>query len=125
MIVAGFGFRSAADIAALRAALACAQAGHPPVTALAAPDDKRVLVAELAETMALPVVTVSPDALQGPQTATQSTASLSARATGSVAEACALAAAGPGARLLAIRHISPDRMATCAIARSGAEGLEA
>ncbi|ENO84722.1 hypothetical protein C666_16775, partial [Thauera linaloolentis 47Lol = DSM 12138] len=40
-----------------------------------------------------------------------------ARGCGSVAEAAALAAAGQGARLLAIRHISPDRSATCAIAQ--------
>jgi cobalt-precorrin 5A hydrolase len=125
MIVAGFGFRGAANLAALRAALARAQAGHPPVMALAAPDDKLALVAALAEAMAVPAIAVWPDALQALRTPTQSIASLSARATGSVAEACALAAAGPGAQLLAPRHISPDRMATCAIARSGAEGLEA
>jgi len=120
VIVAGFGFRSGADIAELRAALACAQAGHPPVTALAAPDDKLALVAELAAAMALPAIAVSADALQGPLTPTRSIASLSARATGSVAEACALAAAGPGAQVLATRRISPDRMATCAIAQGPA-----
>ncbi len=120
MIVAGFGFRRGADVAALRAALASAQAGHPPVTALAVPDDKLALVAELASAMALPAIAVSADALQGPQTPTRSIASLSARATGSVAEACALAAAGPGAQVLATRRISPDRMATCAIAQGPA-----
>ncbi len=120
MIVAGFGFRREGDVAGLRGALACAQAGHPPVTALAAPDDKLALVAELAAAMALPVIAVSADALQGQRTPTQSIASLSARATGSVAEACALAAAGPGAQLLATRHISPDRMATCALAQGPA-----
>ena len=41
---------------------------------------------------------------------------------GSVAEAAALAAAGPGARLLAPRMISADRMASCALAMSLPEG---
>lgn len=125
MIVAGFGFRQGADLHALRAALHTAQQGHPPVTALAAPHDKLTLVAQLAAAMGVQMVAVSPSALQLRQTPTQSAASLKARATGSVAEASALAAAGPGSRLLAARHISPDRMATCAIARSGAERLEA
>ncbi len=125
MIVAGFGFRAGADVAALRTALAAAQDGCVPVTALAAPHDKLTLVSALAETLGLPVIAVSSDALQIPTTPTQSIASLEARQTGSVAEASALAAAGPGAKLLATRHISPDRMATCAIARSDAEGSAA
>ncbi|MHA6346914.1 cobalamin biosynthesis protein, partial [Roseivivax sp. CAU 1761] len=37
--------------------------------------------------------------------------------TGSVAEAAALAAAGPGARLLGPRAVSPDGCATCALAQ--------
>ncbi|HZV10809.1 MAG TPA: precorrin methylase, partial [Novosphingobium sp.] len=37
--------------------------------------------------------------------------------TGSLAEALALVAAGPGARLIAPRHISTDGMATAAIAQ--------
>lgn len=125
MIVAGFGFRTGADVAAVRAALAAAQHGCARVTALAAPHDKLALISNLAETLGLSVIAISPDALQIPKTPTQSIASLDARRTGSVAEASALAAAGPGARLLTPRHISPDRMATCAIARSGAEGFEA
>ena len=122
MIVAGFGFRTGADVAALRTALDAAQHGCAPVTTLAAPHDKLALVSDLAETLGLPVIAVAPDALQIPTTPTQSIASLEARQTGSVAEASALAAAGPGAQLLATRHISPDLMATCAIARSGVEG---
>jgi cobalt-precorrin 5A hydrolase len=42
---------------------------------------------------------------------------LAARGVGSVAEAVALAAAGPGARIVVARVISSDRMATCAIAQ--------
>ena len=122
MIVAGFGFRTGADIVALSTALAGAQHVHPPVTALAAPHDKLALVSDLAKTLGLRVIAVSPDALQIPQTPTQSIASLGSRQTGSVAEASALAAAGSEAKLLTTRHISPDRMATCAIARSDAQG---
>ncbi|MBB4640409.1 cobalamin biosynthesis protein [Rhizorhapis suberifaciens] len=117
MIVAGFGFRKAADLSSLRAALALAQAGNPPVSALAAPDDKAPALATLAELLGLPLIAVSQEALRAAPTQTQSAASLGARATGSVAEAAALAAAGPSARLITSRHISPDRMASCAIAQ--------
>ena len=125
MIVAEFGFRVGASVDALRAALGAAQQGHPRVEALAAPDDKLALVSQLAQAMRVPVIAVSPRSLQKTSTPTRSVASLKARATGSVAEAAALVAAGPGACLLTPRHISSDRMATCAIARSAAEGSQA
>ena len=121
MIVAGFGYRTGADQASLHSALALAQAGHPSVTALAAPADKAALLAPLAEALAVPLIAVLPEELRAVPTPTRSPASLTARHTGSVAEASALAAAGEGARLIAHRHISTDRMATCAIA----EGLSA
>ncbi|WP_423322356.1 cobalamin biosynthesis protein [Sphingomonas sp. 4RDLI-65] len=122
MIVAGFGWRTGANLGAIRSALASAQQGQPPVTALAAPHDKLALVSPLAEALGVAMIAVSPSALQSSPTPTQSPASLKARATGSVAEAAALAAAGPGAWLLTTRHISPDRTATCALARSCTEG---
>lgn len=121
MIVAGFGFRAGADLSALQAALSGAQAGHPAVNALAAPHDKTVLPARLAAQLGLPLIAIPPEALQAVRTETRSAASLRARGTGSVAEAAALAAAGPGARLIARRFISPDRMATCAIAEGTPE----
>ncbi|MES3090105.1 cobalamin biosynthesis protein [Sphingomonas aerolata] len=117
MIVAGFGFNTAADAAALRAALAAAQEGVPPVEALAAPDDKHGLPGEIAALLGLPLITVDPAALIAASPVTRSPASLAVRGTGSVAEAAALAAAGQGARLLTLRHISPCRRATCAIAQ--------
>ncbi|MCE7797115.1 cobalamin biosynthesis protein [Sphingobium sufflavum] len=120
-IVAGFGFRSGAAQASLADALQAAQAGHPAVSALAAPADKAVHVASLAETLGLPLIAVEAAALEGVATSTRSAASLAARNTGSVAEAVALAAAGPGARLLTTRHIAPDRMATCALAQAAAQ----
>lgn len=116
MIVAGFGFREGASLASLEAALALAQAGLPRVTALAAPADKAPALRPLAEAMSLPLLAPTVEALGVMPTVTVSIASLRARGTGSVAEAAALAAAGPGAALLCARRISPDRMAACAIA---------
>jgi cobalt-precorrin 5A hydrolase len=117
MIVAGFGFRAAADLDALDAALALAQADHPPVTILAAPADKIALVERLGAALGLPVTPVAAPDLEAIATPTTSPKSAEIRRCGSVAEAAALAAAGPGARLLTARHISPNRMATCAIAQ--------
>lgn len=65
----------------------------------------------------IPVVAIAADFLAAQNTLTRSHASESARNTGSVAEAAALAAAGVGARLLAARVVSEDRMATCALAQ--------
>lgn len=111
MIVAGFGYRSGATLDSLRAALALAQETIAPVTHVASVPDKLPLLAGLG----LPLI--GTQALEAIDTPTRSAASLAARGTGSVAEAAALAAAGPGARLLVARRISPDRMATCAIAQ--------
>lgn len=86
------------------------------VSALAAPADKVAGLAGLADARGLPVIAVPPEALRAARTLTRSAASLAARGTGSVAEAAALAAAGPGARLLGPRAVAPDRMATCALA---------
>lgn len=117
MIVAGFGFRRDATVNSLRQALAAtAQTG---ITALAAPADKAATQGfkTFANTLNLPVILVEPDAIRAAKTSTKSAHSLRNRGTGSVAEACALAAAGPQAKLTTERHISPDKMATCAIAK--------
>ena len=118
MIVAGFGFRQGATLASLESALelACGQVPSMEVAMFAAPEDKCGLLAELAQRLGLPVLGIAPQALEAAETVTRSAASLAVRCTGSVAEACALAATGPSARLLASRIVSPDRMATCAIA---------
>jgi len=121
MTVAGFGFRAAAKTASLRDALE--KAGGPEgVSALAAPADKAraVCLTDLAAALSLPIRAVAAEDLSAIATPTQAPRVLAARGTGSVAEAAALAAAGPGARLLAPRHISTDRMATCAIATGDA-----
>ncbi|MGK2909560.1 MAG: cobalamin biosynthesis protein [Sphingobium sp.] len=117
MIVAGFGFRSGAVLSSMRAALALAQQGQPLVTHLATAQDKLAALLPLAKALGLPMIGVAPDILALAPTATCSVASQTARAVGSVAEASAMAGAGTGARLLSPRHISPDCMATCAIAQ--------
>lgn len=119
MIVAGFGFRSAAQLSSLRDALDRATGGAP-VDALATVADKAESPAfrHLADALALPLHRIPPGALPDAETATQSPAARAARKTGSVAEATALLAAGPGARLIRPRVISSDRLATCALAET-------
>ncbi len=116
MIVAGFGCRESASEASLQSALDLACAGQPRPNALATLTAKAAQLAPLARTLGLPLIEVAPDALCAQQTRTQSAASQEAHHTGSVAEAAALAAAGPNAALLTPRHISRDRLATCALA---------
>lgn len=113
MIVAGFGLTSRATLDSLRDALA-RTGGIPDALATAA--DKAEGLAPLAATLKLPLYAVPSDSLTGQPTWTHSVRSLQERGTGSVAEAAALAVAGPGAILLAPRAVSTDRMATCALA---------
>jgi cobalt-precorrin 5A hydrolase len=121
MIVAGFGFRSVVSVDALHAAFDQARHGHPTVTHLATPQDKIAALTPLAQALGLPLCAITPETMAAAPTHTRSTASLKARGVGSVAEACALAAATlpgcPPPRLLVPRQMSPDRMATCAIAQ--------
>ncbi len=117
MIAAGFGFRRNASVESLRRALALAGGAMQP-TCLATVTDKAqsAVLQTLAAELHLPVLAVSPEVLCVQITQTFSQASKKAYGTPSLAEAAALAAAGSGARLLAARRISPDRMASCAIA---------
>lgn len=120
MIVAGLGFSSAATVDSLRAAFEGASVGQT-VNALATVADKEGhdALAEFAATTALPLYFIAPDDLSGQRTLTCSPRSRATYGTGSVAEASALSAAGHGARLISPRHISDDRLATCAIAIGG------
>lgn len=121
MIAAGFGFRSAAQRDSLCDAYAQAVAQHSPdVIATVADKAATQVFQDTADHLNLPIRAIPSGALTHQATLSQSGASLSARQTGSVAEAAALAAAGPGARLLAPRTISNDKMATCALAISEA-----
>lgn len=118
MIVAGFGFRSGATAESLRDAFTRAGGRADRFATLA---DKAGSAAFQSFAATRAVTTVDPDAVHEVETLTRSDHSQTTRQTGSVAEACALAAAGPGARLLAPRVISSDRMATCALAESVAQ----
>ncbi len=115
VIVAGFGFRAASTGDSLLDALR--RTGHTPdVVATAAAKAEAPAFRAVARRLGLPRRAVAAPDLAAQPTATRSAASRAAHGTGSVAEAAALAAAGPGARLLVSRCISADRMATCALA---------
>lgn len=117
MKIAGFGFRTGANLASLRDALAAA-GGGVGVAALATAAEKSDAAAlrALAGELGLPVRAIAPAELATAHTLTHSVRVTQRFGVGSVAEAAALAAAGPGARLLAPRAISRDGMATAAIA---------
>jgi len=123
MIAAGFGLRAGATLDSLLDALTQAQEapargpGHD-VTVIAAPQDKygHPALLALSAQLNLPLTPISDADLRRTETPTQAPRVIEKRGTGSVAEASALVAAGPSARLLTGRVISTDRMATCAIA---------
>ncbi|WP_270729011.1 cobalamin biosynthesis protein [Shimia sp. Alg240-R146] len=117
MIVAGFGFRADATIDSLENALTAT--GARKITAIAAPVDKAQSEAlqELASALGMPVIEIPAELMQSASTMTDSAKVREKRGTGSVAEACALVAAGDGATLTGPRVVSKDRLATCAIAR--------
>jgi cobalt-precorrin 5A hydrolase len=113
--VAGFGFRGGASTASLLAALRLVEAQGGPATALATLPARAVAPAllRLAEARGLPLRAVE---VAGIATPTRSARVEALHGTGSVAEAAALAGAGPGATLTVGRITAPDGMATCAMA---------
>ena len=115
MKVAGLGFRRGTTVESLRSALALV-AG---VEALATAEDKAGepgLQALVAET-GLPLRAV-PQVMLAAQNVEGSARVKALYGTGSVAEASALAAAGPGARLLVPKLAGPDGKAVVALAES-------
>ncbi|MBC9245936.1 cobalamin biosynthesis protein [Paracoccus sp. 11-3] len=118
MIVAGFGFRESASLESLLNALAQANRSGAPIGLIATVTDKAgtSVFQKLARQLDIPLQGIEGDSLSLLPTITHSTASQACRNTGSVAEATALAAAGPHAHLLGPRAISSDRLATCALA---------
>lgn len=117
MIVAGFGFRVKASIDSLRGALHLAAEGQS-VSALASYADKEsALVQALAEELGVPHLKIAAEHAAAQPVLTQSSCSEAAYGVGSVAEAVALAGAGQGSTLLGARVVSPDRAATCAVAK--------
>jgi len=124
MIVAGLGFRTSCTADELVALIrSVGQAAGAEIGALAAPDFKlgASALSGAASSLALEIRPVSRDALVAvqPLCPSRSAAALASIGVASVAEACALAAAGPGARLLGPRTSSSA--ATCALAASAPE----
>lgn len=117
MKVAGMGFKSDVTLGALRDALRAA-GGHEGLTALATSSEKAdtAVFKSLARELNVPIKSISSDLLGQIVTPTQSNRVHAKFGTGSLAEAVALAAAGPGARLISPRVVSQDRSATAAIA---------
>jgi cobalt-precorrin 5A hydrolase len=117
MKVAGLGFKQGVTLASLREALAAA-GGPDGLAAVATVSDKAdaEVLKLLARECGIPIKAVPAEILAGIATPTQSQRITERFATGSVAEAAALAAAGPRARLIATRVVSQDRTATAAIA---------
>ncbi|NYT74010.1 cobalamin biosynthesis protein [Halomonas sp. QX-2] len=119
--VAGFGFRREATLASLAQALDQLIEQYGAIDKLAAAHSMLPLVEELGRLRHIEVIAVADAKLPTVTTLTHSTQSLQARGTGSVAEAVALLAAGPGATLLGPRIISADRKATAALAEGAIE----
>jgi cobalt-precorrin 5A hydrolase len=125
MMVAGVGCRrgaSAGDIeAAIRAALARAGVDAAALGAIAtiAAKQNEAGIDAAATKLGVSIIVVSETALQAAsqRTITRSERVLASMGVPSVAEAAALAAAGPSARLLAPRLVVGA--ATCALAASG------
>lgn len=117
MKVAGLGFRQDVTLASLREALAAA-GGADGLAAMATVSDKADAepLKQLARECGVPIRAIPADVLASVETPTQSKLVTEKFGTGSVAEAAALAAAGPRARLIATRAVSQDRTATAAIA---------
>lgn len=127
MIVAGVGCRRGAPTPDIEAAILASLAGAglasdalDCIATIAAKDGEAGIVAAAAK-LGLTVVLVSESDLQAAsdRTETRSERVLAVMGVPSVAEAAALAAAGPSARLLGPRCIIGA--ATCALAVSGAQ----
>lgn len=113
--VAGIGCREGASLAALLEILARA-AGDEPVEALVTLTAREAVLRPLAAATGLPLIAIAPLAIAGLATPTSSPRIHALFATGCVAEAVALAAIGPGARIVTPRQTSMDGSATAAIA---------
>lgn len=111
MRVAGIGFRGAATVDDLAAALALA--GDADALATDARKAGAAVMVAFAARAGLAVRAVD---VSGTETPTVSPRVTEAFGTGSVAEAAALMAAGRNARLVVGRVVAPNGMATAAIA---------
>lgn len=123
MIVAGLGYRSAISAeqieaalgSALRAALVADAQLQRIAVAAAKADEAAIHRVAAARGLRLALISQPELEAASPRTVTRSARSLASMKVHSVAEAAALAAAGPGARLLAPRiAVGP---VTCALAQ--------
>lgn len=115
MIVAGFGYRTGATVDDLQDALL--QTGASPEALTSIDNKAQGPLKTLANAMNLPLISVSRDQIAGVSTQTHSPRIMALFATGSLAEAAALVAAGTGSTLITARIASPNGMATAAIAQ--------
>lgn len=117
MIAAGIGFRSSATPKSLQSAydMACRAAGIAAVDTLASIAEKTssAILQKFAADKSVPLQSVI---ITGVITPTQSARIQAQYGTGSIAEAAALVAAGPNARLICPRITSPCGRVTIAIA---------
>ena len=116
MRVAGFGFRQSAGAESLAAAFSLTNGRNVTHIATVASKAEASAMKDFAARLGLPIIPVPEGVLTQTPVVTHSAKSFETHGTGSVAEASALAAAGERARLEAPRVVSPDGMATCAIA---------
>lgn len=108
--VAGIGCRAGATPEALRTALRRAEA------LTGAPVDRLATIASRVDQLAVLGLPVQAVSVQGIETQTKSARIMAAYGTGSLAEAAALVAAGPGARLVLPRQVLAQGAVTIAIA---------
>lgn len=116
----GIGFRAEADANSLQDALAQIMAAAPDTTFDAivseAAKARAPVFRDFALSLGVPGMGVTQTDLAQMITPTQSARIQDKFGTGSLAEAAALAAAGPNARLIVERVVSTDGMATAALA---------
>lgn len=113
MKVAGIGCRAGAPLAALEEVL---DALPGPVDFLATIPERGREVLRLAKARRMDLRVIPSAHLAGVATPTQSDRIQALHGTGSVAEAVALVACGPGARIIGTRIVSADGSATAALA---------
>lgn len=119
MRVAGFGFRAGAT----RESLADALGAETRLDALATAEDRAgaPAIRDLAARLGLPLIAVPLAAVAAEARAARVAASPARYGGRSLAEAAALVACGPLARLMAPRRVSRDGLAVAAVAETETE----
>lgn len=120
MIAAGFGFRDSATVASFQAALA-ATGQRPDVVATAEDKADAAALRAFAAEVGVRIVAIPLADLGQHKAVTQAPNQPARYGPLSLAEACALAAIGPGGRLIRARLISQDGRVTVALAQGDPE----